>query len=134
MKLDSSATSLHAANLPNGQNMSEANTTSLLEAIATRPGMYWGQSANHFDSLKAFLTGVELANSPLAKPEVKESLADLIPHNFNEFVKEETGLSFPNTAMEWAVIIENKTHSDREALDLLLNLRKKYDQSKWAAS
>ncbi len=114
--------------------MKPLTSSSLLEVIATRPGMYWGQSANHFDSLKAFLTGVELANSPLFMPEAKESLANLIPRHFNEFVKEETGLSFPNTGMEWAVIIESKTQSDREALDLLLHLRKKYDQSKWAAA
>ena len=114
--------------------MPTSEQPSILEAIATRPSMYWGESANHFHSFRAFLAGVELSRATVVTSECKESLDHIIPPHFNEFVRDELGVSFPNVGMEWAAIIESQTTTDREALSLLISLRKKYDDSRWAAT
>lgn len=101
-----------------------------LEFMVTRPGMwvYSEKGDNYFEGLGNFLHGIEWASSPEMTSENREDLADLIPSDFTEFVRKQLRCRASN--IRWHTIIKLKTKTDREALDLLLELRKKYDLSK----
>lgn len=112
--------------------MQEPEKISVLESIVKRPGMYWGNSANHFHSFIAFVSGVECFNHPETDPIYQRELANIIPPHFTEFVYAELGGPDPGSGMHWSYLIQRRTKDGREALDLFYELRKKYDQSKWA--
>lgn len=107
--------------------MQEPPKIDLLECLVKRPGMYWGNSDNHFQSLVAFHSGAQMAMFPAYKNE----LENLIPPYFTDFVFEALGVP-KNAPMAWMSVIEGQTKDGNEALNLFFELRKKNDQSKWA--
>lgn len=100
---------------------------SLLENILQRPGMFWGNSDNHFHSFVAFISGYQLARDSFIGEELRRQLDQIIPPRFHEFVTEYYGHTFPHGGYGWMTFIEENSKSDREALELFMKLRQLYD-------
>ncbi|MGV3659142.1 MAG: hypothetical protein ACO1TE_03130 [Prosthecobacter sp.] len=111
--------------------MKTYDTASTFDILLNRPALFWGDSTDHLHSFGAFLSGVWFYNDPMFTAEAREAVTNFIPRNFNEFLYEEFGLEFPG-GHGWQSIIKERTKTDHEAMSLLFELRKKYDQSKWA--
>ncbi len=110
--------------------MQEPPKINILEALVKRPAMYWGNSDNHFQSFVAFHLGTQMATM-YTDQESKDQLANLVPPHFTDFVFEALGVP-KNAPMAWMSVIEGQTKDGNEALNLFYELRKKYDESKWA--
>jgi hypothetical protein len=109
-------------------NDEQPRDASVLDHIFQRPAMYWGNSANHFHSFVAFVSGYQIARGELLGEEEKRQLDEVIPPRFHEFVTEYYGHRFPYGGYGWTSFIEKNTNSDREALDLFMKLRRLYDE------
>ncbi|MBK1829521.1 hypothetical protein JIN77_02190 [Verrucomicrobiaceae bacterium R5-34] len=99
-----------------------------MESIMRRPGMYWGDSDNHFHSFIAFLSGYQIARDEILDEEARNEMDQIIPPKFHEFVTEYYGHTFPHGGHGWTSFIEDHSETDREALDLFLKLRRLYDE------
>lgn len=88
--------------------------------------MMWGDSTNHYHSLCAFIAGIQFSNTNAS---VREALDHIIPPHFNEFVSTELRI---RPMRHWSALIGQKARTPDEASNLLLELRKKYDYSKWS--
>ena len=97
---------------------------SILEAIVTRPALYWGDSENNFHSFIAFIHGFQLART--ATPEALLELDQILPPDFDRFVTEHYGHTFPRGGYGWSWFIEENSSTPKEALELFLHLRKLY--------
>jgi hypothetical protein len=111
-------------------NESTDDALRILESIIERPAMYWGNSPNHFHSFVAFQSGIMCT---LGTDCSRSPLGDLIPSHFDHFVTEYYGHKFPQGGFGWASFIEEHSASDREALSLLLTLRRLYSSSRFPA-
>lgn len=107
----------------------EGASIQLLENIVARPGMYWGDSENHFHSFIAFQVGTRFDREP--EKFWGTALGRLIPGHFDHFVTEYYGREFPYGGYGWSTFIEKNSSSDKEALDLLLVLRRLYSESRF---
>lgn len=56
--------------------------------------------------------------------------SDLVPEDFNKFVTERFGETFPAGGRGWMSFIREHTSSEQEAFDLFFQLREEYDRAK----
>lgn len=96
--------------------------------MVARPRLFWGNSDNHFQSLTAYLMGYSVARSPVPDAQYHEEMERIIPPDFSRFVADHFGEKGYAAGHDWTRFIEGHTNSDREALELLLRLRRLYDQ------
>jgi len=106
------------------------DTESILDHIVARPGMYWGDSPDHFACFQAFLLGYQTARNENLEESSKTELDALLPADFDRFVTEYYGYTFPKGGMGWSSFIDEKTSSDIEALHLFRELRTAYEDQK----
>ena len=90
----------------------------VLEHMAAMPVAYWGGSDNHFHSFAAYCLGS------------KHPVPEIIPDDFDQFVTEHFGFHFPDQSRGWRSFVEERTSSDTEALQLVLELRRLYEAKK----
>ena len=111
---------------------SKSTTLDVLHEIVKRPGLYWGDSDNHFHSLIAFFSGYQLARGGDSDPRDDSPLDHAIPEDFHRFVTEHFGHRFPYGGYGWMTFIEENTSSDRESLELFMDLRTLYEENQSA--
>lgn len=104
-------------------------TKEALEAFHKRPALYWGNSDHLFTSWIAFTCGF-LAGQATAFREGAIKPSDLVPEDFNKFVTERFGETFPAGGRGWMILIREHTSSEQEAFDLFFQLREEYDRAK----
>ena len=100
-----------------------------LECFRKRPALYWGDSDHPFTSWIAFTSGFQ-AGHMMALREGAIQPSDLVPEDFNEFVTERFGETFPAGGRGWMSFIREHTLSEQEAFDLFFQLREEYDRAK----
>lgn len=95
----------------------------ILEYIVKRPAMYWGNSADHFQSLLGFLAGYGWGSA------FTDEHPRLIPDDFHHFVTHHyTGEWRLEGTKGWMTFIEENTPDDHAALRKFLELRIEYDR------
>jgi hypothetical protein len=100
-----------------------------LECFRKRPALYWGNSDHPFTSWIAFTSGFQ-AGHMMALREGAIQPSDLVPEDFNKFVTERFGETFPAGGRGWMSFIREHTSSEQEAFDLFFQLREEYDRAK----
>ncbi|BCU76242.1 hypothetical protein [Luteolibacter sp. LG18] len=100
--------------------------------IVKRPGLYWGNSDNNFQSFVAYWHGISSMQCEV--PGFHRTIpGGLIPIHFTPFVREQIAPQSSLAGNGWMTFIERLTHSDTEALELLLKLRELYESSRFPA-
>jgi hypothetical protein len=100
----------------------------ILERIVKTPAMFWGDSDNHFHSFVAFVSAIACCRLAGVTGLESSPLNDLIPADFHEFVTAHFGHSFPHGGHGWSSLIEMNSKSDHDALNLVLTLRRSYQE------
>jgi hypothetical protein len=113
---------------------SDSPAMALLANMVARPAMYWGNSANHLHSFMAFLCGYSMGRSALTDGKVRAEVEDLVPGDFSRFVADYFGIEGYAAGADWMRFVEERSPSDREALQLLLHLRRLYEQKRTATA
>jgi hypothetical protein len=104
------------------------NPKEALDAIHKRPGMYWGGGDHPFTSWVAFTSGFQIGHD-FAHRQGGIAPKDLVPDDFNKFVTERFGETFPAGGRGWMSFIREHTSSEQEAFDLFFQLREEYDKA-----
>jgi hypothetical protein len=100
------------------------NTEELLDAMSSKPAMFWGGSEYPFSSLIAFLAGYRLGFGTAADSKLAPD--KLIPRDFQEFVARRLNLKGQMGGKGWETLIRESTASEEEAFALFFRLHKEY--------
>ncbi len=99
---------------------------SLLKAIHSKPGLYFGDGRLPFSAFVGFLAGYYIGRDVAHKPEI--GLPEhLVPLDFDAFVCRRLNIMPGLDTKGWVTRIRECTASEQEAFDLLFQLLEAYE-------
>jgi hypothetical protein len=97
-----------------------------LKALRKRPAMFLGNTESPFTSLLGYIGGYALGFNAAQRGFMTPD--QFVPADFNRFVTEYYGHTFPAGGKGWSTFISEHTTSEKEAFELFFQLREEYEK------